>query len=212
MGLEIPEQQKLWSSFRLDLRQMLDSSFIALQWVFNKRWARFIKAGHPKPWIPCGFSPRTGGMHKIIKSILWGRKKGWKDVNIECNLFSCLLESSSCFIHNPLKLQKSCPTPGLFNQKQQGRNFPKKGRENCEAQNLPKKGSAGIFLKKKTPPPGWIQTDHWWFGDPTCRITGRIPIFTPDFGALKTAIWGDFDWRIQFVVCKMDRKPEDLGL
>ena len=149
MGLEIPEQQKLWSSFRLDLRQMLDSSFIALQWVFNKRWARFIKAGHPKPWIPCGFSPRTGGMHKIIKSILWGRKKGWKDVNIECNLFSCLLESSSCFIHNPLKLQKSCPTPGLFNQKQQGRNFPKKGRENCEAQNLPKKGSAGIFLKKK---------------------------------------------------------------
>ena len=46
--------------------------------LYNKRWARFIKAGHPKPWIPCGFSPRTGGMHKIIKSILWGRKKRMK--------------------------------------------------------------------------------------------------------------------------------------
>lgn len=114
MGLEMPEQKKLWSSLRLDLRQMLDSPFIALQWVFNKRWARFIKTGHPKPWIPCGFSPRTGGMHKIIKSILWGRRKGWKDVNIECNLFSCLLESSSCFINNPVEAAKKLSIKAYF--------------------------------------------------------------------------------------------------
>ena len=58
-----------------------------------------------------------------------------------------ILESSSCFINNPLKLQKSCPTPGFLNQKQQGRNN-QKGRENCEAQNLPKKLQLGFFWKK----------------------------------------------------------------
>lgn len=38
--------------------------------LYNKRWARFIKAGHPKPWIPCGLNPNIFGRGRVecIKS------------------------------------------------------------------------------------------------------------------------------------------------